>query len=380
MILSKHEVSTLMQKKQKIIILTSRTGGGHISIANALKEQLEDLYDIIIFDPQPNIVRQHYKIISREAQWIWSAEYRSTNHPKRALLTHKIFARALYRKLSILFHTENPDLIISTHPLLTYEVKDVLKKMHVSIPFALIFTDPANIHWTWFSERNATATFAPTKETYLQAIGKNFDSQKLFYVGWPIRKQFKEILIKKSDHPISLQSLNLASNLFTIFFQGGGEGSSKFEDNLNLLLEANLPIQIILACGSNEKLYKKYANIPHLFPLSYTSTICQYMNLANVIMGKAGPNVLFESVTMLIPFIATTFLPAQEEANLNFINVHNLGWVALTLEEQIYLLKNLIHDPSICLQKKDQIKLFANSNNEALEKIPQIVKAIIKKT
>jgi processive 1,2-diacylglycerol beta-glucosyltransferase len=66
------------------------------------------------------------------------------------------------------------------------------------------------------------------------------------------------------------------------------------------------------------------------------------MAAADVIMGKAGPNMLFEAVTLGKPFIATAYIPGQEEANLEFIRRHGLGKVALTLTEQQQLLRTLV--------------------------------------
>ncbi len=71
------------------------------------------------------------------------------------------------------------------------------------------------------------------------------------------------------------------------------------------------------------------------------------MAAADIIMGKVGPNILFESVMLGKPFIATTFIPGQEQENLAFIQRHGLGWVAIQPEEQRTLLAKLIHNPSI---------------------------------
>ena len=48
--------------------------------------------------------------------------------------------------------------------------------------------------------------------------------------------------------------------------------------------------------------------------------------------------MLFEAVTLGKPFIATAYIPGQEEANLEFIRRHKLGWVALKPDQQLALL------------------------------------------
>ena len=78
--------------------------------------------------------------------------------------------------------------------------------------------------------------------------------------------------------------------------------------------------------------------MPNVATLPHTNDIAPYMAAADIIMGKAGPNILFESVMLGKPFFATTFIPGQEQENLAFIQRHGLGWVALHPEEQRSLL------------------------------------------
>ena len=61
--------------------------------------------------------------------------------------------------------------------------------------------------------------------------------------------------------------------------------------------------------------------------LPFTQDIAAYFRAADVIMGKAGPNMLFEATACHKPFIATTSLKGQEEGNLQLIHEFGLGFV-----------------------------------------------------
>jgi UDP-N-acetylglucosamine:LPS N-acetylglucosamine transferase len=50
------------------------------------------------------------------------------------------------------------------------------------------------------------------------------------------------------------------------------------------------------------------------------------MQAADLVLGKAGPNTLFESVATLTPFFAITYI-AQEEGNLEIVKEQQLGYV-----------------------------------------------------
>jgi processive 1,2-diacylglycerol beta-glucosyltransferase len=334
---------------KNILILTSKTGGGHISIAEALRDRLLEKLgqeaQIHILDPQSTFIHWHYRMVSRYALWLWSAEFRLSDTPERALSMHRLFTLSLTRTLRTVIQHLRPDLIISTYPFLTYEVMQALKRMPdtASIPFAMIFTDPNGVHASWLTEKRATMTLAPTRETYVQALAHGFARERLRQVGWPVRTQFTHPTHRNPERSAALlQTLQLEPGYFTVFVQGGGEGAARIGATIHSLLQRIPELQIILATGTNRALQQRFQHIPRVYPLPFTREIAPYMAAADVIMGKAGPNMLFEAVTLGKPFIATAYIPGQEEANLEFIRRHGLGKVALTLTEQQQLLRKLV--------------------------------------
>jgi processive 1,2-diacylglycerol beta-glucosyltransferase len=147
-----------------------------------------------------------------------------------------------------------------------------------------------------------------------------------------VRAQFYQT--DASARAESLQELGLDANTFTVFLQGGGDGAARFDRMLESLLAQNMPLQIILATGTNKSLATRYEGVSNIKVLGFTRDIAQYMNLGDIIAGKAGPNILFESVALEKPFLATTFIPGQEEVNLKFIERYDLGCVCLNPSEE----------------------------------------------
>ena len=91
------------------------------------------------------------------------------------------------------------------------------------------------------------------------------------------------------------------------------------------LLAVSQKLQIILATGTNQALYTRFQEVKNLHPLPFTREIAQYMAATDIVVGKAGPNMLFESIALAKPFIATSYIPGQEEGNLELI--HGMTWV-----------------------------------------------------
>jgi processive 1,2-diacylglycerol beta-glucosyltransferase len=360
--------------RPRALILTAKTGGGHLSLADAIRDNIAGEYDCNIQDPQPAIMHQYYRAVSRYALWLWAAEYRVSNTPERALQTQRFYARLMAQNLRILFEHARPDIVISTYPFLTYSVMRVLRKWEWNIPFVILFTDPKDLHAAWMIEKGADMTFAPTRETYAQALAAGFDPDRLSMIGWPVRGQFYRA--GSQDRAAILRKIGLDPAKFTVFLQGGGEGSAQFGRTVKHVLEAGTNVQIILACGTNEILKVRYNHTPNVRTLAFTKEIAPYMAAADVVMGKAGPNMLFETVTLGKPFIATTYIPGQEECNLHMIEHYGLGWVAQEPERQGTLIHDLVSNPGKLAAMSATVEKYRAWNTKANQTILPVVRAL----
>lgn len=87
-----------MLSQKNILIFTSKTGGGHLSLAEALRDLIEaDIQaelgqttpesaarsnvSITLADPQPDIFETHYRLVSRHALRLWAFEFQFLNTP-----------------------------------------------------------------------------------------------------------------------------------------------------------------------------------------------------------------------------------------------------------------------------------------------------------
>jgi UDP-N-acetylglucosamine:LPS N-acetylglucosamine transferase len=360
--------------RPRALILTAKTGGGHLSLADAIRDKIAAEYDCSIQDPQPAIMHQYYRAVSRYALWLWAAEYRMSNTPERALQTQRFYARLMAQNLRLLFDHTHPDIIISTYPFLTYSVMRVLRKWEWHIPFVILFTDPKDLHAAWMIEKGADMTFAPSRETYTQALAAGFDPERLRMIGWPVRGQFYRA--GGQDRATFLRKIGLNPRKFTVFLQGGGEGSAQFGRTVKHILDAGPNVQIILACGTNEILKVRYNHVANVRTLAFTKEIAPYMSAADVVMGKAGPNMLFETVTLGKPFVATTYIPGQEECNLHMIEQYGLGWVAQEPERQGAVIHDLLSNPGKLAAMSASVEKYRAWNTEANQTILPIVRAL----
>ncbi len=365
-----------MQPSQfRILIITTHTGGGHINLAQSLKEMLGSKYQVDIADPYPDLMHQYYSTLSRYFMWFWNFQYTLMDNPVGAWLVHSVLTFSVKKRVAALLARTQPQLIISTHPLLSYEIARVNERLSKRIPLVFQLTDLEQTHSAWFTEKYADAYLAPTNEICVQAEQRGIETQRLHVTGRPVRRQFlQKTLPTKTE---LLPTLGLDPAVFAIFLQGGAKGSAGIDRTVKNFLAANTPTQIILAVGNNKVLAAHFANVERLSVLPFTANIAPYMAVSDVIAGKAGASFLSEAFTLEKPCLITSYIPGQETPNLGFLKRHNLGWVCLDLRDQQQLINKIASNPAMLAEKVESIRTYRTWNLQANQAIYDIVDGLI---
>jgi UDP-N-acetylglucosamine:LPS N-acetylglucosamine transferase len=365
----------LSLSKPKILILTSLTGGGHLSLAQSLEDILAHTYEIHIVDPQSDFIRKYYTWAGRRASKSYGKGYDLTDSERAALLLHKFLTLFVQKRLNVLVEQIQPQLIITTHTLLSYAIDLVIRRRRANIPLVFQLSELEVVHETWLTVKNAAAYFVPTHEIMAQSQRRGIDDSRLYFTGLPVRKQFLQ------DHSANrgemFTALNLEPTLFTVFLQGGAEGAAGIEQTVKSILASGTPMQILLAAGTNRPLAARFSGVERVRVIPFTRNIAPYMTAANVIIGKAGPNTIIETVMLEKPFVATAFIPGQEAPNLAFLERHNLGWVCLEREAQEALIVQLATDPSLIAEKMQSIQSYRTECLQARQLIPTVIDQLV---
>src|SRR5581483_11849487 len=117
-----------------ILLLTTRTGGGHMNLAHALKQMLGEAYDVDIVDPYPAIFRQYYHLLGQRFLLLWQIQYALTDNVFVSMLVHRVLTPFVEKHIATLIEKSKPQLILSTHPLLSYEIARALERLRMRIP------------------------------------------------------------------------------------------------------------------------------------------------------------------------------------------------------------------------------------------------------
>lgn len=365
----------MKRAKHTILILTTHTGGGHLNLAQSLKGFLEERYDIVIANPQSSVVARSYTFASRHYLPFLLWQYSVTDYEFASLWLHRILTPSSIRRFLRIIEDVQPQLIITTHAMLSYVAARAIEHLQKCVPLVFQLTDLGQVHRTWFSEKQADAYLAPTQEIFIQAKEQGIESERLYETGRPVRRQFLEFSADSRNE--TLTTLGFDPAVFTLFLQGGAMGSASIHRTIETLLSMEIPVQIILAVGSNKKMIARYAGSEQVRTLPFTEIIAPYMIAADIIAGKAGASSITEAFILEKPFLATAHIPGQETPNLHFIEQHNLGWICLEARAQKELCTRIATNPALIADKMDDIRAYKAWNIRANQDICPIIDRLL---
>ncbi len=362
-----------------ILILTTHTGGGHLNMAQALRERLGSQcathYDVVIANPQSALVDWWYALASRRAVKFLTWQYAITDSAPASLWLQRALAFLGRGKILALMRRVQPRLVIATHAMLAYATARAIERLPVHVPLVFQLTDLGQVHKTWFTEQRADAYLVPTREIFAQALAQGIDKRRLYLTGRLVRRQFYEATADRKS--ATLSTLGFDPSIFTLFLQGGAKGSAGVDQIIESLLNLRMPVQILLATGNNKHMASRFAGCKQVYALPFTENIAPYMAAADVITGKAGASFISEAFTLEKPFIVTSFIPGQESANLDFIEQHKLGWICLEPSSLQKLLADLVQNPALLTEMIGSIQTYKAWNQQASEGICAVIERLV---
>lgn len=361
--------------KPTILILFSHSGGGHLNLARSLRDRLSDDYNVVIVNPQSPRVERGYTLVSRRFVRLLTWQFVLTDNKISAWLLQKSLAQFSYKRFARIIAEHQPQAIITTHALVSSAAMRANETSVRPVPLLFQLTDLASLHMTWFVEKRADAYFAPTEEIFEQALKQGIARDRLYLTGRPARRQFYETTASEREQTLS--ALGLDPDLFTLFLQGGAQGSASADRLIMRILSTKLPAQVILAAGTNKEMAARYATTRRVRVLPFTEQIAPYMAAADIIAGKAGASFITEAILLEKPFLVTSFIPGQETPNLRFIERHNLGWVCLETAQQQQLLAKLASNSEMIAEKVGCIQAYKAWNREANQTIAPIIARLL---
>ena len=313
-----------MQKK--ILILSSGKGGGHKSSADAVKGALSDLRPDIearVFDSMEFMPgykaggkgEEGYISFTTRYRFFWKCFFEFTSFFKG--FSNFILFKAIYKRFKKLIREYKPDIILSVHPCFVGSVVKALKKMKSEIPVYTCILDLVKHSRLWHDKKCVT-TFVPTLAMYNALLKKGFKKESLFHSGFTINEKFNKVN-KSPKTDISVPNVLMVS-----------PSLKRDKVTLKLILAAlkhNVNLTVVTGSDRRLKEYldKKLVNVKNVSVTGYVFDMDNRLSAADVLIAKAGPNMILEAVRMCVPVIITGHIPGQEERNYQYITENGYG-------------------------------------------------------
>jgi 1,2-diacylglycerol 3-beta-galactosyltransferase len=248
----------------------------------------------------------------------------------------------IQNEIQKLLMVRQPDIIVSVHPMVNHLTFQAMKDSGRRVPMITVITDPVTFHRVWV-EPQVDMLVVATEEAKQRAIEYGMAEEKIKVSGMPIDPKF--LLGEKGKENARARG-RLKTRVFTILLMGGGEGGGGMYDIIKAIDKAKLNVQLIVIAGRNEQLKvqlergaKKFS-----FPIKvhgFTDKVHEIMAQSDLIITKAGPGTIAEALAMNLPIIITSWLPGQEEGNVEFVKKEKVGAVTADPEKVVETIKAL---------------------------------------
>jgi UDP-N-acetylglucosamine:LPS N-acetylglucosamine transferase len=370
-----------MPKMSKPTVGLFTTIEGHQSIAEAIQETLNDDYTVEVFLERDDIFDLYVPFYKFFPSFIAIPFYITKQKQISKILT-QYYKRKYEGKLRYFQRKYKPSILINTYFMYTPSLQEIAD--HHQIPFLNVISDPRTIQPMILAEK-ANMNFA--FDEYLRKVSLSYyDQVNIQTTGWFVRSEYEQ------EYNVNevREALHLKKDVLTFLVASGSEGTNIVTSILPALLKTSRPIQVLIACGNNKTLYKSIrAFSEHLVgdnkklsiqPIGFTKQLYLYMQAADLVIGKAGPNTLFEAVATLTPFFAITHIAGQEDGNLDIIREYKLGYVEENVFKANTLLSKIIRNPEQLEQFKPHLKKMATHNAGAKKQLKELVRQLLPKS
>lgn len=319
---------------KKILYLFSDTGGGHRASTNALiaavnkihPEIKQEMIDVFAeCSAFLNIFAKLYGPITKYSPKLWGTLYNFLNDPKKLKTLENTAVPLIKDELAERIKLIKPDIIVSLHPMTNHIVVKSVKELKKEIPIITVVLDPITFHPAWVCPE-VNLLIVATKQAKKLALKYGMPKEKIRILGIPIDPRFLEKKKKKAAR----KELELKENLPTILMMGGGEGSGGMGRIIKEIQKNVKNIQLIVVCGKNKSLENRLKEQSFPFPIKifgFTYEIPFLMDASDIIITKGGPGSIAEAMAKDLPMIITSWLPGQEEGNIEFVKTAQIGYV-----------------------------------------------------
>ncbi len=326
----------------KILMLSVTAGQGHHQTAKAVAEYFrKNGHDATTLDCYEYLnpilkeaISKGYLVSTKYTPALWGKFYsmleKREEHGPFVKGANQIMSKDLIKYID----EYAPDVIVCTH-VLACMLMTYAKRKRPSLFVIGILTD-FRLH-PYFESTELDYYIVPNEYIKFSVCKKGLPEEKILPFGIPIMDKF----MHKEDKLTARENLGIEDEN-TILIMGGSMGFGNMIKTLKNVDNLDLPFQMIVVCGNNEKLYNRInkRKFRHkIYPYGFVSNVDELMDAADCVITKPGGLTTSEALAKELPMILSKPIPGQEDRNSEFLL--NFGCAmkiskTLTAEELVY--------------------------------------------
>lgn len=361
-------------KKKKVLIVTTKWG--HFGIGQGVLDVLSDRDDIDIKFVNIEIDKLSdytYSIIYKLFPKTYKLAFNIGEKDGAAKIARAYQIRKFERKVYWAIRKNKPDVVISAY----FGFNPIIEKyMEVfKYQFINVIADPWTFSKMAVSKNAINLCFDVNAKK--RAISCGSKPNLTHISGWFTRRVFYQ----KYSKSLMQKKLNIPANSLVFSIIGGSVGAYSIVKILPAFYKLKKKVHVVFICGESKSLYKTLnriasANrkIPNLdianfSVLGFIKNVDEYLKVSDMVIGKAGPNLIFECVATQKPFLAITHISGQEDGNLDLIEKLGIGYVEENPTKAIKIIRRLISNPSEIKSFDPKLEKLAEYNKKNSRKI-----------
>lgn len=317
---------------RKILIFYSSIGNGHISAAETIRKKLllRSPSDVVVLKDIRDFMNPAWEPVDEKLYWFvannlpqsFDALFSSfTDSGSRALSLSRISGSYSVEAVGAFVEREAPDAIVSTHYGAAQLLGGLRERGQLTItPIGWVHTDYFESYFPRISQR-IDRTFLAHPELAERWIEAGVAAEKVAVTGMPVDVPG----LDRSELRRDLAALNLSSGVFTVMVMTGRNGVGDHQAMVeSLTAELGAPLQIVVACGTNEAQRRRLAKLSARLPASVTllplglvphDRAVRLIGAADLLVTKPGGLTPSEAFCLGTPTVVLDVIGGHERHN-----------------------------------------------------------------
>jgi len=341
-------------KQLRILVFSAAFGNGHFRAAEAVIEGIRikepsaiithlDFGDFLS-KRLNTMVKNLYMEMIKHTPKLWGRFYYKTAKLQPESMLQRFLKQLGRGDFLKYIQAFEPDLIVCTYPTVSSILAQLRLERILHVPVITVITDyTVHSHWVHPGVDRYMVACAQVKKSL---VSWGIEAQRILVTGIPVSPKFEE----EMNRGFINSKLGLNPDFPTFLVMGGVYDGEIVKRICKKLADSLLPVQTIVVCGKNEKLYHFIEEVTvqarnPILRLGYVHNVEELMEVSDLIITKAGGLTVSEALTKHLPILIFKPIPGQEDENAQFVQSAGAGHIAGNEEELERLLEGFLSSP-----------------------------------